>query len=179
MRQKSLLLAIASIALMGSFSTYAEDHEHMDHQKHMASMSGDQRQLADYPPDIRVHFLSNMREHLQALSDITAAMADGQYEIAASIAEAKLGMNSTSAAGCKMDNGLEMQDSKPETPEQKMNKLMPPLMKAAGVEMHKAASDFAIEVTKVSKTGDSEPALSALSRVTQRCISCHASFRVQ
>lgn len=174
-----LLTTITALAFLSGTSAFAEDHEHMDHQKHMASMNGDQRQLVDYPPDVKVHFLSNMREHLQALSDIMVAMAEGQYDKAASIANTKLGMDSPSASGCKMGSSIEIKDSKTDSKEHQMMQYMPPLMRQAGVEMHQAASDFAIEVSKVTSSGDSKPALSALARVTQRCISCHASFRAQ
>jgi hypothetical protein len=179
MHQKLLFISFVTISLLNCVTAYAENHEHMDHQKHMASMSGDQRQLAEFPPEMRVHFLSNMREHLQTLSEITAAMAEGQYDQAAKIANTKLGMDSASAAGCKVDNSLVTKDSKSDAQDHRMMQYMPTSMRKAGIEMHQAASDFAVEVAKVPKTGDSRPALSALSRITQRCVSCHASFRAQ
>lgn len=180
MSRKFLAVSIPVLVMLGVVTAYAEEHNHADHQGHMAHMGGDQRQLVEFPPEVRVHFLSNMRGHLQALSDITLAMSDGQYDKAADIADTTLGMDSPSAAGCKMGSSLDQKATPPEIQDhQRMQQYMPPLMRQAGIEMHQTASDFAIEVRKVSKTGDSKLALSALSRVTQRCISCHASFRAQ
>ena len=45
--------------------------------------------------------------------------------------------------------------------------------------MHRAASQFAIVAKDASVTGDLKAPLSALSRVSQTCVACHAAYRIQ
>jgi cytochrome c556 len=48
-----------------------------------------------------------------------------------------------------------------------------------GTAMHRAASRFAVAASDAAVSGDVKPALAALSRVTQSCVACHSSFRLQ
>ena len=59
------------------------------------------------------------------------------------------------------------------------SKFMPEGMQAIGTQMHRSASRFATEVQNSAATGDLKPALSALSRVTQACVACHAGYRLE
>jgi len=52
---------------------------------------------------------------------------------------------------------------------------MPDSMRTAGLAMHTAASNFAT----VAATRDPKAALASLALVTQRCVSCHASYRLR
>jgi hypothetical protein len=179
MRQ-TLFASIAAIALMGGVTVYAQDHNAMDHQKHMAPTAGDSRQLVKFPPEMREHTLVNMRDHLQALSEILTAMSSTQYAKAARIAEARLGMDSPSAEGCKSEDAAAApQMSKPANMDQQMSEFMPEAMRKVGLGMHKSASIFAVEAMKADRTGKPQSALAALSRVTQQCTACHSAYRVQ
>ena len=61
----------------------------------LAAVAGeDDRQAVDLPPMMRQHMLSNMRDHLTALSEIQAALGQGQFDQAAQIAETRIGMSS-------------------------------------------------------------------------------------
>ncbi len=56
---------------------------------------------------------------------------------------------------------------------------MPKGMREIGSEMHRAASRFALEAKNAGATGDMRPALEALATVTQRCVACHAAYRLK
>lgn len=60
-----------------------------------------------------------------------------------------------------------------------MSQFMPEGMRNIGLEMHQAASNFAIEAKKAAKTNNAKPALAALSKVTQQCSTCHSAYKVQ
>lgn len=157
----------------------ADAQDPIIHQQHMAGLVVDSRQLIEFPAPMRQQMLANMRDHLQALSDILAASADDQYAQAAAIANARLGMDSPAAAGCKLEDA----DDHPNMSllpnmDLHMTQLMPAGMRKIGLAMHQAASDFAVEATKAAESGDAKPAFAALSRVTEQCVACHAAYRV-
>lgn len=174
-----LRLFFIALALNFNLAADAQTHDPAMHQKHMPSMPADGRQLVNFPLPMREHTLSNMRDHLLALSEILGAMSAGKYVQAATIANARLGMESPSAEGCASEGSGAPQMSKPASMEQQMNEFMPEGMRRIGLEMHKSASIFAAEVAKAAKTGNAKPALAALTHVTQQCASCHAAYKVQ
>lgn len=69
--------------------------------------------------------------------------------------------------------------SKPANMDHQMSQFMPEGMRNIGLSMHQAASDFAVEANKTGKSGNPKQALAALSKVTQQCAACHASYKVQ
>lgn len=162
---------LAAGAILGAVSaTLAQTNPDM-HQQHMRQMQEQQaaaqaikdgRQLVTYPPEMRMHTLANMRDHLLALQEIQGALAREDYDQAAGIAEQRLGMSSLKLHGAH--------DVAP---------FMPAGMQAIGTEMHRAASRFATDAITASASGDLKPALGALARVTQQCVACHASYRMQ
>ena len=121
----------------------------------------DARQKVDFPAMMQQHMLANMRDHLQAVSEIQAFMATAEYEKAAEVAEQRLGLSSLDDHGASH-----------------MAQMMPKEMQAIGTAMHKAASQFAITVVDAGTDDDLKPALAALSKVTQQCIACHSAYRV-
>lgn len=170
-----LLASCAALALLGGVTAFAQEHQH-----HAAPNSGDGRQVVDFPSEMRDHTLANMRDHLRALSEILAAMADAKYARAATIAATRLGMDSPSAQGCKGEPGMAVvQVSRPGDMDHQMSQFMPEGMRKVGLEMHRSASAFALEAGKASKTGNAKAALAALSKVTEQCTSCHAAYRVR
>lgn len=173
-------LTLFSIMLTSGTAVYAQQPmQHMDHSMHMTAMAEDGRQTVNFPPAMRQHTLANMRDHLQALSEILGAIAGNQYAKAGEIAGARLGMNSPSAEGCKPAEANAPQMSKPASMEQQMAQFMPEGMNKIGLSMHEAASTFSTEAALASKTGDTKPALAALAVVTQQCAACHATYKVQ
>jgi hypothetical protein len=113
------------------------------------------------PAMMQDHMRANMRDHLLALGEIQAALAVGQYDAAAEIAERRLGMTSLEAHGARHVAGF-----------------MPAGMQATGTAMHHAASRFAVTAQEAAVTGDLARAVGGLAEVTQACVTCHAGYRL-
>jgi hypothetical protein len=121
-------------------------------------IAADERQLVDMPPMMQNHMLANMRDHLAALNEILASLADGHFDQAADIAEQRLGMSSMQAHGAGH-----------------MAPLMPQGMRDNGRQMHQAASRFA----RTAQEGESAAAYRALAEITSACVACHAAYRIR
>lgn len=119
--------------------------------------TGDARTKVELPDMMKVHMLGNMRDHLQALSEIQTALAKGQLDKAGDIAETRIGMSSLESHGASH-----------------LAPFMPKDMQDIGTEMHHAASRFAMKASE----GDLPKALDALSKVTEQCVACHMNYRV-
>ena len=162
MRFRTGLPALAlTIILAGTAA--AQQSGQMEHgTMHQPAVAGDDRELVQYPEQMKVHTLSNMRDHLLTLQKIQQYLANEQYDEAAEIAEQRLGMSS-----------LEMHGAK------EASRFMPAGMQAAGTEMHRNASRFARAATDASVSGDLSAALGALAGVTASCVACHDGYRLQ
>lgn len=122
-----------------------------------AQAEQDVRQKIKLPGMMQQHMLGNMRDHLLAIHEIQAALAQNELSKAADIAEQRIGMSSLTSHNAEH-----------------MAPYMPKAMQAIGTEMHHAASRFAITV----KEGDMLKSLDDLSGVTQQCVACHASYKL-
>ena len=146
------------------------------------SVGSDRRQLVNYPPEVRMHALANMRGHLQALAEIMDAFANARYAEAARIADSRLGMESPGAAGCRMESmDMKMTPmSEMDHLDHQMSLLMPEKMRELGQNMHRAANEFAAKARVAEKDGkNATAAAQALAKLTQQCVACHDSFRMQ
>jgi hypothetical protein len=123
-----------------------------------AEAGEDEREFVELPAMMQEHMLSNMRDHLVALSEILAKLAAGELEAAAQIAEFRLGMSSLESHGASH-----------------MAKFMPEGMRSAGTNMHRAASRFAVK----AQEGEVLPAYKVLSEVTAACVACHSAYRIR
>lgn len=141
---------------------------------HSMAPSADSRQVVDFPPPMRQHMLGNMRAHLAALGDILQALSTGDDATAAKIAETRLGLDSPGAAACNPNRSA---NASPMA--SMMAEHMPEEMRNLGLAMHVSASKFAVEATKAQTSHDPKPALAALSDITQRCVACHAAYRLK
>ena len=150
-----LKVVICSSLAISSLALAQHDHGH-------GAPTADTRVAVEYPPAMKEHTLTSMRDHLLALSQIQEAMGNGQYDKAAQIAETRLGQTAL-----KSHNAYEN------------SKFMPKGMQEIGTQMHRSASKFAIEVQNSGATGDVKPALIALSKTTQACVACHAGYRLK
>lgn len=182
--RKTLTISLSAIAMAFGVTAYAQapmhQMDHAQHMQHMAAAASDSRQQVNFPLEMRQHTLANMRDHLEALSEILSRMSAGQYAKAAQVANSRLGMDSPSAEGCKAEDASgKPQMSKPANMDHQMSQFMPEGMRNIGLSMHQAASDFAVEANKAGKSGNPKQALAALSKVTQQCAACHASYKVQ
>ncbi len=79
-------------------------------------------------------------------------------DMAAELAEQRLGMSSLDLHGAS-----------------RMAKFMPEGMRAAGTNMHKAASRFAL----TAEEGDLLEAYKKLAVLTSTCVSCHSGYRIR
>jgi hypothetical protein len=126
-----------------------------------AVMAEDARQTVKMPDMMQAHMLSNMRDHLLALEEITRNLAEGQYDKASEIAENRLGMSSLLTHGASH-----------------MGKFMPEEMSRIGTKMHRAASRFAMAAKDAELEGGLNKAFSALSEVMQQCVACHSAYKI-
>jgi cytochrome c556 len=86
----------------------------------------------------------------------------GRPDLAAKIAEERLGMSSLGLHGAA------------EVP-----KYMPQGMQDAGTSMHHAASRFAIIAQDTGVTGDLKQVFAGLAEITAQCVGCHAGYRLK
>lgn len=128
----------------------------------LCSMASDTRQRIDMPEMMREHMLGNMRDHLQALQEIQAALARNEFGRAADIAEQRIGMSSLESHGAAH-----------------MAPYMPKPMQDIGTEMHRAASRFARIAQEASVKGDMSPVFDAYSKILQQCVACHSAYRIK
>lgn len=159
MRRIMPLAAVAALTVLAVGWAQAQHHGHGAHQP-IKPPATDTRELVTFPPELVEHTLTNMRDHLFALQQISAALAAGSNDKAAKIAEDRLGMTSLKLHGAH-----------------EVAKYMPQGMQDAGTAMHRAASRFAIEAENAAVTGDLRPALGVLSEVMNGCVGCHAGYR--
>lgn len=118
----------------------------------------DVRELLELPAEIEAQLFADMRAYVAAVDDILNSMAREDWKKAASIAENRLGMRwHQEQAHRKTENAL------------------PEGMQAAGLQMHKAASEFA-EVARQAKPG---AARRALSEISMTCVACHIQYRLR
>lgn len=120
----------------------------------------DDRQAVSLPAPMRAHMLANMRDHLEAMGEIQAALADEDFDAAADIAESRLGMSSMDDHGAS-----------------RMARFMPEGMREIGGRMHRSASELARISRDAEITGDLRPPLEALAGVNRQCVACHAGYR--
>ncbi|PLX33751.1 MAG: hypothetical protein C0605_15720, partial [Hyphomicrobiales bacterium] len=102
--------------------------------------AADERELVKLPAMMQAHMLANMRDHLVALDAMLMALAEGNVDKAAKLAESRLGMSSLELHGAAH-----------------MAKFMPKAMAAIGTRMHHAASRFVI----AARNAELEPGLEA------------------
>lgn len=120
------------------------------------------RQSAELPSYVSKQLMSNMRDHLEALEEITLLLAEAKYVQAADTAEKRLGMSSVEIHYQKF-----------------VGKYMPKGMRGIGRQMHEAASDFALSAREAEKDGDLNRTLTDLSQVMKQCVACHDVYRAE
>ena len=124
--------------------------------------NADNRQSAELPSHVSRQLMSNMRDHLEALEEITHLLAESKYVEAADTAEKRLGMST-----------VEIHYQK------HVGKYMPKGMRDIGRQMHEAASNFALSAREAEKEGDLHRAFAALSQVMKQCVACHDLYRAE
>lgn len=173
------ILPLAILMLVGVLPASAQDIPTQQHHHQPGHMHGgpDGRKFVLFPPELISHQLKTMRDHMEALDGILQALAADDYNAAATIANARLGLDSPSAAGCKPPQQGAPPPGKGSM-EEMMGLYMPEDMRSVGIAMHTAASDFATAALAAQAKGEPRIAFRALSQVTAQCTACHAAFRL-
>ena len=140
------LLALTVLALIASVPVLAQD--------------GDARELVKMPAPMTEHMLSNMRDHLLAITEIQRSIGSGDFQRASEIAETRIGLSSLALHGASH-----------------MAPFMPKPMQDIGTQMHKAASQFGLVAQEAGADGNTMRTVAALSKVTEQCVACHAAYR--
>jgi hypothetical protein len=122
--------------------------------------ANDSRELVNLPAPMVQHMLSNMRDHLLAITEIQQSLGEGDFQRAGEIAEKRIGMSSLESHGAAH-----------------MAPFMPKPMQDIGTQMHKAASRFALVAQESSADGNALRAVGALSEITKQCVACHSAYR--
>jgi hypothetical protein len=122
--------------------------------------ANDARELVNMPAPMVQHMLGNMRDHLLAITEIQQSLGKGDFQLAAEIAEKRIGMSSLESHGAAH-----------------MAPFMPKPMQDIGTQMHKAASQFALVAQDSSADGNALRAVGALSDITRQCVACHSAYR--
>lgn len=120
------------------------------------------RSQVEMPEFAEKHLMKMMRGHLGALQGITHLLSQHEYEKAADVAEQRLGMSSVEIHFQKY-----------------VGKYLPKDMRAQAEGMHEAATGFAATARKAAKGNELDKALESLSKVINRCVSCHSAYRVR
>lgn len=160
---RQFIIAAAAAAFIGGMTAAIAQHNH-SHSATPAPAApvSDTREFVRFPEPLVEHTLANMRDHLLALQEIQEHLGMGHMDVAARIAETRLGMSSLGLHGAH-----------------DVAKYMPQGMQDAGTAMHKAASQFVIVATDSGVTGDMKPVFSALANLTSTCVGCHAGYRIK
>jgi hypothetical protein len=156
-----ILLAVAAAVLAASGATLAvAQHQHSHDMS--APSAPDGREFVKFPPMLVEETLANMRDHLQTLQEIQLHLGMGHTDVAAKLAETRLGMSSLGLHGAA-----------------EVSKYMPQGMQDAGTAMHRAASRFAVIAQDAGATGDLKPVFAGLAEITAQCVGCHAGYRLK
>jgi hypothetical protein len=188
-----IAMATLSVALASAATAQQTAPMHVHDHMHMPA-AADARQAVQFPPAMQASFLANMRDHMQTIDNIVQALAADDYAGASRAAAERLGLESASAAGCKPKASaaspasvaaITMKGATPSsTPaapsmDEMMALHMPEPMRAMGLSMHTAASEFAAVAASADSARDRTAALKALSEVTKNCVACHSSYRLR
>ncbi len=150
-------------------------------------VSMDTRQIVNMPEPMKEIFLKNMRGHMESLDLIIAALAEGDLNEAADIAEAGMGVGHGKVRQCDdahegedhtghEGHGDESPQHSPATHQAKaFGKFMPKEMKMMGMQLHHAANVFG-DIAREGNVGD---AYKALRGISASCVACHQSFQVK
>ena len=116
-----ILVALVAAVLVGGSATLAvAQHQHSHDMSAPSAL--DAREFVKFPPMLVEETLANMRDHLQTLQEIQLHLGMGHADIAAKIAESRLGMSSLGLHGAA-----------------EVSKYMPQGMQDAGTAMHRGA----------------------------------------
>jgi hypothetical protein len=121
------------------------------HHHDMSMM--DMRTSLGVTGEMKLHQLSNMRGHVEAIKSIVGLMSESKFDEASIVAHNQLGLTPEMQSMCGMFNN------------EKFEKL--------GLAFHKSGD----ELSDTLKTKDVNASLRALNNTMQYCVECHANFK--
>lgn len=162
-----------------------------------AAHAADDRLLVEVPPAIRDDLMAEMRKHMDSLDDVVKALAAGDLDEAAAIAELRMDMGhrvwermaaegATDAEIHELRERMRALGTGPSRGQgvgggKGPGRLMPDDFRAMGAVFHEAAQAFAATARDTSDpptADDYARVLGALRHVTSTCRSCHTHWRV-
>src|SRR3989344_745273 len=155
---KKALVTVAVLIFLAEGISFAADHEQMHEM--MMKQDGpkeDTRTELKIPEPMKVMHKGIMRSHMDAVSEITAALAANYLKKAAKISKETLGWNDSQEKICSMFG------------ESTGGKDFLSLEKV----MHTKADDLA----NAAKAGKRGKALAELSELIKKCNACHEKYR--
>ncbi len=151
--KRILIVISAFIGIAGLNATLAADeamnHEHQQHEMDMM----DTRISLGLSPQMKLHQLSNMRGHVEAIKSITGLMAEKKFDEASQVAHTQLGLTAEMQSMCSMFGNKDFEK--------------------LGFAFHKSGDDLG----DVLKTKNVNASLRALNKTMQYCVECHATYR--
>ncbi|HAG49951.1 MAG TPA: hypothetical protein DHU69_01115 [Deltaproteobacteria bacterium] len=151
-----LAMAVTAIFLTGGVSCAAE-HSHRHEMMKQEGQKSDDRTELKLPEAMKTMQKQMMRQHMDTLSEIAAALAVNDLNKAAEIAKDKLGWTEEEEKRCSMVEKMTRE---------------PDFMK-----LGKAVHLKADELSEAAKAGNRDNALTALAELINNCNMCHNKFR--
>jgi len=134
-------------------------------------MTTDNRQKVEMPAQMQSVFLKGMRDHMESLDLIIAALADNNLVEAASISETSMGLGQGQKRQCDDEQANKHQKHQAKG----FGQFMPKEMKMMGMQLHIAADEF----SDVAREGNMGEAYKSLRNISSACVACHQSYRVK
>ena len=155
---KRTITTVVAIIFVSTAISFAADHEKMHElmMKQGGPKTDERRELTMHDP-MKVMHKGMMRQHLDTLSEITAALAVNNLKKAADITRTNLGWSK--------ERGEECSVFEPDKDGSDFTKL--------STAMHKQADKLA----DAAEAGNRDKTLTALSELITRCNDCHKIFR--
>ena len=155
---KRILVTAVAVTFLATGISFAVDHSQM-HEMMMkeGGPKTDTRTELKMPEPMKVMHRGMMRQHLDTLSEITAALAANKLEKAAEIAKENLGWNDAQEKMCTLFGDMAGDED----------------FFALGKAMHTKADDLADD----ARAGNRDKALTDLSQLIRKCNACHEKFR--
>ena len=155
---KKILSIVAAITFLTTGVSLADDHAQM-HEMMMkkGGLKTDDKTELKIPAPMKVMQKGMMRQHLDTISEITAALAVNDLNKASDIAKAKLGWNPEEEKRCSLVGQMAGE--------------------ADFVPLGKAVHLKADELADAAKAGNRDKALVLLSELITNCNTCHQKFR--
>jgi len=155
---KRALFFMITAGMLTAGASIAADSEPMHEMMHKTGgPKADDRVELKLPDTMKVMQKRMMRQHLDTVSEITAAIAAGEMPRAATLAKEKLGWNPQEEQRCNMVGNM--------TGEKDFVGL--------GMAVHKTAD----ELSTAAAAGDRDRSLALLSTLMKNCNACHEKFR--